>query len=67
MIDLKLIENKLTPITNADLIRHMSDEELAVTLMCPNDMGMAEIACDHGDVKDCCKCCLEWLKSEVEV
>lgn len=43
--------------TNADRIRAMSDEELAVTLMCPNEMGMAEIPCDHSDSCNCCK----WL------
>lgn len=50
------------PPTNADLIRGMSDEELAVTLMCPNEMGMAEIPCDRGDDKNCCACLLDWLR-----
>ncbi|HCA29495.1 MAG TPA: hypothetical protein DEP23_08000 [Ruminococcaceae bacterium] len=50
--------------TNADRIRAMSDEELAVTIMCPNEIGMAEIPCDHGDDKNCCQCCLDWLNQE---
>lgn len=50
---------------NADLIRGMSNEELAVTLMCPNEMGVAEIPCDHSDDKNCCKCLLDWLNAEV--
>lgn len=51
-------------MTNADRFRKMSDEELAVTIMCPNEMGIADIDCDHSDGCDCCKCCLDWLKSE---
>ena len=51
--------------TNADRIRAMSDEELAVTIMCPNEICMAEIPCDHGDDKNCCQCCLDWLNQEV--
>ncbi|TQI66232.1 hypothetical protein [Clostridium sp. KNHs216] len=48
-------------MSNGDRIRGMSNEELAVTLMCPNEMGMAEIECDHSDDKNCCQCLLNWL------
>lgn len=48
-------------MTNGDMFRRMSNEELAVTLMCPNEMGMAEIECDHSDNKNCCRCLLDWL------
>lgn len=48
-------------MTNGDRIRGMSNEELAVTLMCPNEMGMAEIDCDHSDDNNCCQCLLSWL------
>lgn len=51
-------------MTNGDRIREMSDEELAVTLMCPNDMGMADIPCTHSDSCNCCQCLLDWLKQE---
>ena len=51
-------------MTNYDLLKNMSIEEMAVTIMCPNEMGMAEIECDHSDDKNCCQCCLDWLKSE---
>lgn len=61
-----MIEVIGTKYTNADMIRSMTDEELAVTIMCPNDMGMAEIECNHGDECNCCKCCLEWLQKEAE-
>lgn len=49
------------PMTNADRIRAMSDEELAYWVMC-----------SHGDVepdscpKGCMKCTLEWLKQPAE-
>lgn len=33
--------------TNADRIRGMSDEELAANLMCPNEMGMAELPIEN--------------------
>lgn len=52
--------------TNGDTFRVMSDEELAVTLMCPNEMGMANIPCDHSDDKNCCQCLLEWLRQPAE-
>lgn len=53
-------------MTNAEMIRNMSDEELAVTIMCPNETGHAEINCDHSDNCDCCQCCLDWLRREVD-
>ncbi|WP_042435909.1 hypothetical protein, partial [Faecalispora jeddahensis] len=49
------------PLTNGDRIRGMSNTELAVTLMCPNEMGLAEIECNHSDDRNCCKCLLNWL------
>ena len=51
-------------MTNADHFRAMSDEELAMVLMCPNEMGMAKIPCDKSDNCDCYKCLLEWLGKE---
>lgn len=49
-------------MTNADMIRAMSDEELAVTLACPNEMGMADIPCNKSDQCNCYKCLLDWLR-----
>jgi len=43
----------------------MSIEEMAVTIMCPNEMGMAEIKCNKDDSCNCCQCCLDWLKKEI--
>lgn len=51
-------------MTNYELMKNMSIEEMAVTIMCPNEIGMAEIKCDKSDDKNCCKRCLNWLKEE---
>lgn len=56
----------LNLLANADRIRAMSDEELAATMMCPNEMGMADIPCDHSDQKNCYKCLLDWLRQPEE-
>ena len=49
-------------MTNADMIRAMSDEKLAANLMCPNEMGIADIPCDKSDKCDCYKCLLDWMR-----
>lgn len=54
------------PKTNADRIRSMSDEELAMNMMCPNENGLGEIECDKSDNCNCYACILKWLQSEVE-
>ena len=52
------------PITNADRIRSMTDEELAKTLgdkcICPPTSGCAEVC------GDCVACWLEWLQQPAE-
>ena len=53
-------------MTNYELIKSMSIEELAVTIMCPNETGHAEIECDKSDDSNCCKCCLDWLGEEAK-
>lgn len=53
-------------MTNADKIRSMSDEELAMNMMCPNESGLGEIECDKSDYCNCYECLLKWLQSEVE-
>lgn len=52
--------------TNADRIRAMSDEELAMNMMCPNENGLGNIECNQDDNCNCYKCSLKWLQSEVE-
>lgn len=54
-------------MTQAYRIRNMTDEELALVVMCPNENGLANIDCDHSDKCNCYKCILEWLQSPVEV
>ncbi|WP_277668994.1 hypothetical protein [Caproiciproducens galactitolivorans] len=63
---LRRIDPENKPLTNGDLIRSMSNEKLAVTLTCPNEMGMDEIDCDHSDDKNCCQCLLDWLNQPYE-
>lgn len=49
-------------MTNYEMLKNISIEEMAVTIMCPNETGMADIDCPgHGN---CRQCCLDWLKSE---
>jgi hypothetical protein len=49
-------------MTNGDIIRGMSDEELAFVTICPNDIGMADIECARDDSRNCGECILEWLQ-----
>lgn len=51
------------PLTNADLIRAMSDEELAEVIMCPYG-SEPDICCTKGT---CLECCEEWLQQPAEV
>ena len=64
-------EFKRKPMTNADRIRQMSDEELAVVIAwpylasppwCSEHTTCPYISEDH---TPCDKCALEWLKEEV--
>lgn len=54
----KEARKKLCPdvvFTNADKIREMDDEALAVAIMCPHDDDKCP---GPGDAKTCIKCCL---------
>lgn len=53
-------------MTNGDRIRTFSNEQLALTLMCPNDAGLDEIECrkDKGDKHSCARCVYDWLNVE---
>ncbi len=61
-----VVKEYYEPMTNADRIRSMSDEDLAINMMCPNENGLAEIDCDKCDNCNCYECLLKWLQSEVE-
>ena len=56
-------------MTNADRIRNMTDEELAVSIMCPGEYDLGfnkECKCTGNMNRNCRKCTLEWLQSEAE-
>ena len=61
--------------TNADRIRSMGDEELAMVIMCPYDTAGDDediMPCmkipfeDAPDSKTCMECTIAWLKREVK-
>ena len=49
--------------TNADKIREMDEEALAVVIMCQHDDDKCP---GHGDAKTCIKCRLDWLRESAE-
>lgn len=51
-------------MNNAEYIKKMSNEDLAMCVMCPNDCGLSEIECNKSDSCNCYACILEWLKKE---
>ncbi len=63
--------DKYEPITNADRVRNMSDEELAEFLDIVGEDGISsqytDVPCDCCCEKtECSKCWKEWLQSEAE-
>lgn len=52
------------PMTNADRIRSMTDEELAMAIMCPAEFTGSDKVCDFSH--DCKDCTLSWLQKESE-
>nr|DAH30651.1 MAG TPA: NUDIX domain protein [Bacteriophage sp.] len=50
--------------TNADRIRSMTDEELAMAIMCPAEFTGSDKVCDFSH--DCKDCALAWLQKESE-
>lgn len=50
-------------MTNGDRIREMSDEELAVIIMCPYDIDQDMCICDIE--MGCIECSRRWLEEEV--
>lgn len=49
--------------TNGDRIRSMTDEELAVTIMCP--YGFCVLDDEKAEEYGCARCTEDWLKQEV--
>ncbi len=58
------LRDKKKTQTNADRIRSMTDEELALTVMCPADITGGDTKCDQ--YHNCRKCTLDWLQRESE-
>lgn len=56
--------NYKSKITNADRIRSMTDEELAMAIMCPAEFTGSDKVCDFSH--DCKDCTLAWLQKESE-
>lgn len=55
-------EYEAKPMTNADRIRAMTDEELAAVIMCPYDCD-SDMCLLNGT---CLDCCVKWLKQPVK-
>ena len=70
VLDMERDCENYAPMTNADRIRNMTDEELAETIPCPHMVNWKKgnyDTCVHPNGKDGCKkCILEWLRSEIE-
>ena len=58
------IVKECRPQTNAERIRSMTDEELALAVMCPADITGGDTKCDR--YGNCRKCTLDWLQRESE-
>ena len=51
-------------MSNADFVRRMKNEDLAMVLMCPIENGLANIKCNRDDNCNCYECLLNWLKQK---
>ena len=59
------LEEQPGRLTNFDMMRSMAMEQMAMTMMCPNESGLGMIECDQADDRDCFACCMNWLKQPV--
>lgn len=55
-------------MTNYEMVKNFSIGNMALSIMCPYEMGLLEdkSRCETYDSK-CVKCCYEWLQEESEV
>ena len=61
----KLIDHA-KPQTNADIIRAMSDEEMADVIMCPMEISCISDLCEKNLSYTCVECSLQWLREPAE-
>ena len=54
-------------MTNYEMVKNFSIENMALSIMCPYEMGLLEdkFRCNKYD-GNCNKCCYEWLQEESE-
>lgn len=62
----KNVTDNYEPMTNGDYIQSLSNTDLSMIVMCPNEIGFNEVECHKHD-KFCQKCKLNWLMAEREV
>lgn len=63
------LRDQKKPQTNADRIRSMTDEELALAIMCPAEYDLnfnKNEKCNGEMNKNCYECSLKWLQEERE-
>lgn len=56
-------------VTNAEKIRSMTDEELAMMLMCPAEYSLEfskTSECNGGMDRNCMECTLRWLRKQAD-
>ena len=56
-------------MTNYEMMKSMSIEQMAYSIMCPLEMGFKEgLECEEINPKkaQCTTCCYDWLKEEME-
>lgn len=66
---LSVVEAFLHKKTNADRIRSMTDEELALAIICPSEYDLnfnKNEKCNGEMNKNCYECSLKWLQEERE-
>lgn len=51
-------------MTNYELVKNMSVEEMAEALMCPGQFSAIDIQCKGSKKYNCYQCTLDWLTQE---
>lgn len=67
--EVAIIQNYDSKQTNADRIRSMTDEKLALAIVCPAEYDLnfnKNEKCNGEMNKNCYECSLKWLQEEIE-